>query len=118
VAPGEIGECIGHIGSDARSNYTGYADKAATEKKVLHDVFEKGDAWFRTGDLMKIDGDGYIYFVDRIGDTFRWKGENVATSEVSERIAGVRGRPGSERLRRQGRRPGRQGRHGLPGDGR
>jgi fatty-acyl-CoA synthase len=91
VAPGEIGECVGHIGSDARSNYTGYADKAATEKKVLHDVFEKGDAWFRTGDLMKIDGDGYIYFVDRIGDTFRWKGENVATSEVSERIAGFEG---------------------------
>jgi fatty-acyl-CoA synthase len=91
VAPGEVGECIGHIGSDARSNYTGYADKAATEKKVLHDVFEKGDAWFRTGDLMKVDGDGYIYFVDRIGDTFRWKGENVATSEVSERIAGFEG---------------------------
>jgi fatty-acyl-CoA synthase len=91
VAPGEVGECIGHIGSDARSNYTGYADKAATEKKVLHDVFEKGDAWFRTGDLMKVDHDGYIYFVDRIGDTFRWKGENVATSEVSERIAGFDG---------------------------
>lgn len=91
VAPGEVGECIGHIGADARSNYTGYADKAATEKKVLHDVFAKGDAWFRTGDLMKVDGDGYIYFVDRIGDTFRWKGENVATSEVSERIASFEG---------------------------
>jgi fatty-acyl-CoA synthase len=91
VAPGEVGECIGHIGSDARSNYTGYADKAATEKKVLHDVFAKGDNWFRTGDLMKVDSDGYIYFVDRIGDTFRWKGENVATSEVSERIAGFEG---------------------------
>ncbi len=91
VAPGEVGECIGHIGSDARSNYTGYADKAATEKKVLHDVFAKGDSWFRTGDLMKVDSDGYIYFVDRIGDTFRWKGENVATSEVSERIAGFEG---------------------------
>ncbi|MBO9544396.1 long-chain-acyl-CoA synthetase [Caulobacter sp.] len=91
VAPGEVGECIGHIGSDARSNYTGYADKAATEKKILHDVFAKGDNWFRTGDLMKVDSDGYIYFVDRIGDTFRWKGENVATSEVSERIAGFEG---------------------------
>ena len=91
AAPGEIGECIGHIASDARSNFTGYADKAATEKKVLHDVFAKGDAWFRTGDLMKVDGDGYIYFVDRIGDTFRWKGENVATSEVAERLAGFEG---------------------------
>jgi fatty-acyl-CoA synthase len=91
VAPGEVGECIGHIANDARSNYVGYADKAATEKKVLHDVFAKGDAWFRTGDLMKVDGDGYIYFVDRIGDTFRWKGENVATSEVAERLAGFEG---------------------------
>ena len=91
VAPGEVGECIGHIANDARSNFTGYADKAATEKKVLHDVFAKGDAWFRTGDLMRTDGDDYIYFVDRIGDTFRWKGENVATSEVSERLAGVPG---------------------------
>ena len=91
VAPGEVGECIGQIANDARSNFTGYADKAATEKKVLHDVFAKGDAWFRTGDLMRTDGDDYIYFVDRIGDTFRWKGENVATSEVSERLAGVPG---------------------------
>jgi len=91
VTPGEVGECIGHIANDARSNYVGYADKAATEKKVLHDVFSKGDAWFRTGDLMKVDGDGYIYFVDRIGDTFRWKGENVATSEVAERLAGFEG---------------------------
>jgi fatty-acyl-CoA synthase len=88
-APGEVGECIGQIGSDARSNYVGYADRAATEKKVLHDVFQKGDAWFRTGDLMRVDSDGYIYFVDRIGDTFRWKGENVATSEVAERLAAV-----------------------------
>jgi fatty-acyl-CoA synthase len=86
--PGQVGECLGKIdASDARTNYTGYADKAATEKKVLHDVFEKGDAWFRTGDLMRKDEDGYIYFVDRIGDTFRWKGENVSTSEVAEQLA-------------------------------
>jgi fatty-acyl-CoA synthase len=91
AAPGEVGECIGHIASDARSNFTGYADKAATEKKILHDVFDKGDSWFRTGDLMRSDGDGYLYFVDRIGDTFRWKGENVATSEVSERLSAVPG---------------------------
>src|SRR5207247_6272868 len=62
------------------------ASKAETEKKILRDVFEKGDAYFRTGDLMKKDENGYFYFVDRIGDTFRWKGENVATSEVSEAI--------------------------------
>ena len=84
--PGQIGECIGKIGGDARAEFTGYVDKAASEKKVLRDVFEKGDAWFRTGDLMKRDAEGYFYFIDRIGDTFRWKGENVSTNEVSERL--------------------------------
>ena len=88
---GQIGECVGHIGSDGRSSYTGYTDKAASEKKILHDVFEKGDAWFRTGDLMKSDSDGYLYFVDRIGDTFRWKGENVSTGEVSGRLSAAPG---------------------------
>ncbi|HZZ33289.1 MAG TPA: long-chain-acyl-CoA synthetase [Phenylobacterium sp.] len=89
--PGQIGECIGQIGGDARSEYTGYVDKAASEKKVLHDVFEKGDRWFATGDLMKTDADGYFYFVDRIGDTYRWKGENVSTNEVAERLLGCPG---------------------------
>jgi len=89
--PGQIGECIGRIGIDARSSYTGYADKAASERKIAHDVFEKGDAWFRTGDLMRMDSDGWLYFVDRVGDTFRWKGENVATSEVSACLLQVPG---------------------------
>ena len=88
---GQVGECIGKIGADARSQYTGYVDKAASEKKVLHDVFEKGDAWFATGDLMRLDADGYLYFVDRIGDTFRWKGENVSTNEVAERLQAAPG---------------------------
>jgi fatty-acyl-CoA synthase len=91
AGPGQIGECIGQIGGDARSEYTGYVDKAASEKKVLHDVFEKGDRWFATGDLMKTDADGYFYFVDRIGDTYRWKGENVSTNEVAERLLGCPG---------------------------
>jgi fatty-acyl-CoA synthase len=91
AGPGQIGECIGKIGGDARGEYTGYVDKAASEKKVLRDVFETGDAWFATGDLMKSDADGYLYFVDRIGDTFRWKGENVSTNEVAERLQAAPG---------------------------
>jgi fatty-acyl-CoA synthase len=85
--PGEVGEAIGLIKDDARGGYSGYADKAASEKKVLRNAFAEGDAWFRTGDLMREDADGYFYFVDRIGDTFRWKGENVSTTEVAEVIA-------------------------------
>ena len=84
---GEVGEAIGEIrADDPRANFTGYADKGATEKKILRDVFARGDAWFRTGDLMKQDGEGYFYFIDRVGDTFRWKGENVSTTEVAETI--------------------------------
>ena len=85
--PGEVGEAIGKIKEDARHAYSGYADRTASERKVLRDVFEKGDAWFVTGDLMRQDSDGYFYFVDRIGDTFRWKGENVSTTEVAQRLA-------------------------------
>ncbi len=81
--PGQISECLGRIGTDVRSSYSGYADKAASERKIVRDVFEKGDAWFCTGDLMRQDSDNYFYFVDRVGDTFRWKGENVSTSEVA-----------------------------------
>jgi fatty-acyl-CoA synthase len=84
---GEVGEAVGLIKGGARGEYAGYADKAATEKKILHNAFAEGDAWFRTGDLMRQDRDGYFYFVDRVGDTFRWKGENVSTTEVAEAIA-------------------------------
>ncbi|WP_168045220.1 long-chain-acyl-CoA synthetase [Brevundimonas alba] len=84
---GEVGEAIGRIGDDIRHAFTGYADKAASERKILRDVFVRGDRWFRTGDLMKQDGEGYVYFIDRIGDTFRWKGENVSTAEVEQRLA-------------------------------
>ena len=85
---GEAGEAIGRIGTadDAGGRFEGYTNAAETEKKILRDVFAKGDAWFRTGDLMKIDESGFFHFVDRLGDTFRWKGENVATSEVNEAI--------------------------------
>jgi fatty-acyl-CoA synthase len=85
----EIGETIGKIADDP-THYTGrfegYTNKEQTEHKILRNVFKHGDAWFRTGDLMRKDEQGYFYFVDRIGDTYRWKGENVATSEVAEVI--------------------------------
>lgn len=87
VKANEIGEAIGIIGDDTRHAYSGYADKAASEKKVLRDVFVRGDRYFRTGDLMRQDSEGYVYFVDRIGDTYRWKGENVSTAEVEQRLA-------------------------------
>jgi fatty-acyl-CoA synthase len=85
-ARGEAGEAIGRIGTadEGGGRFEGYTDAGETEKKILRDVFARGDAWFRTGDLMRIDDKGFFHFVDRIGDTFRWKGENVATSEVND----------------------------------
>jgi fatty-acyl-CoA synthase len=82
----ETGEALGRIANeraDIGRRFKGYTSAEDTEKKILRDVFEPGDAWFRTGDLMRRDEKGFFYFVDRIGDTFRWKGENVATSEVA-----------------------------------
>jgi fatty-acyl-CoA synthase len=84
---GEVGEAIGEITDEPGRNFEGYTKSSETEKKILRDVFKKGDAWFRTGDLMKQDEEGFFYFVDRIGDTFRWKGENVSTNEVSEALS-------------------------------
>lgn len=87
-ARGEPGEAIGRIGTadEGGGRFEGYTDAGETEKKILRDVFAKGDAWFRTGDLMRVDDKGFFHFVDRIGDTFRWKGENVATSEVNDAV--------------------------------
>jgi fatty-acyl-CoA synthase len=88
-ARGEVGEAIGRIGIADRGGgpFEGYTDTCETEKKILRDVLTKGDTWFRTGDLMRLDEAGFFHFVDRVGDTFRWKGENVATSEVNEAVA-------------------------------
>jgi len=86
----EIGEAIGKIGdASAQSGaaFEGYTDAAESERKILRHVFAHGDAWYRTGDLMRMDAAGFYYFIDRLGDTFRWKGENVATSEVATAIA-------------------------------
>ena len=89
----EVGEAIGKIldGSSPGSRFEGYTDKEASDRKVLRNVFVNGDAWFRTGDLMRRDESGYFYFVDRVGDTFRWKGENVSTTEVADTISAYPG---------------------------
>ncbi|TQV96419.1 long-chain fatty acid transporter [Cordyceps javanica] len=70
---------------DLESRFQGYFnDQQATRAKIMRDVFRKGDAWFRTGDVLQQNGDGLLFFMDRIGDTFRWKSENVSTAEVSQ----------------------------------
>jgi len=79
----EPGELLGRITTRSPMPYDGYADARATEAKVVRNAFRKGDAYFRSGDLLRCDRHGYYYFVDRIGDTFRWKGENVSTQEVA-----------------------------------
>ncbi|HUL47807.1 MAG TPA: long-chain-acyl-CoA synthetase [Steroidobacteraceae bacterium] len=90
-AGGEAGEAIGQIlDTDGATRFEGYADSEASGKKVLRDVFAAGDSWYRTGDLMRRDTQGFFYFVDRVGDTFRWKGENVSTTEVAAAISACR----------------------------
>ncbi|MFT4278479.1 MAG: long-chain-acyl-CoA synthetase [Rhodopseudomonas sp.] len=92
-ARGEAGEAIGRIGEAERGGgrFEGYTNDGDSERKILRDVFAPGDAWFRTGDLMLQDARGFFRFVDRIGDTFRWKGENVAASEVADTLAACPG---------------------------
>jgi fatty-acyl-CoA synthase len=92
--PNEIGEAIIQIlddPSNVGSRFEGYTSPEASEKRILRNVFKPGDAWVRTGDLMRKDDAGFFYFVDRIGDTFRWKGENVATSEIEHVMAAFPG---------------------------
>ena len=82
----EVGEAIGRISDEAGyqgGEFEGYSNPGQSETKILRNVFEPGDAWYRTGDLMTRDASGFFFFIDRVGDTFRWKGENVATSEVA-----------------------------------
>jgi fatty-acyl-CoA synthase len=90
----EVGEAIGEISNASgkhSSRFEGYADPEASRQKMLRDVFARGDAWYRTGDLMRKDEHGYFYFVDRVGDTYRWKGENVSTGEVTAVITACPG---------------------------
>ncbi|XP_017838345.1 long-chain fatty acid transport protein 1 isoform X3 [Drosophila busckii] len=89
-APHEPGVFIGKIvkGNPSRE-FLGYVDAKASSKKVVHDVFCKGDMAFISGDLLVADERGYLYFKDRTGDTFRWKGENVSTSEVEAQLSNL-----------------------------
>jgi fatty-acyl-CoA synthase len=89
AAAGEAGEAVFRIareGGAGAASFEGYTSAADSGKKVLRDVLAKGDAWYRSGDLMRKDARGFFYFADRIGDTFRWKGENVSASEVTHAI--------------------------------
>ncbi|KAI0868525.1 fatty acid transporter protein [Hypoxylon argillaceum] len=87
VPSGEVGELLFTLSGDTTKDFQGYHNDAkATNSKIIRDVFKKGDAYFRSGDLVSWDSEGRTYFHDRIGDTFRWKSENVATTEVSATI--------------------------------
>jgi fatty-acyl-CoA synthase len=113
--PGEVGEVIGLISSPQPGMYgarfEGYTSPEDTEKKILRNVFCAGDAWWSSGDLLRFDEDGYFFFVDRIGDTFRWKSENVSTQEVMDAIGAF---PGMETINVYGVRvPQQEGRAGM-----
>ncbi|KAG5985445.1 hypothetical protein E4U55_000007 [Claviceps digitariae] len=88
VNTGEPGELISRLDpQNIHRRFQGYyRNQGATTSKIIRDVFRKGDAWFRSGDVTRWDADGRMYFMDRIGDTYRWKSENVSTAEVSEAI--------------------------------
>jgi acyl-CoA synthetase (AMP-forming)/AMP-acid ligase II len=89
VRPGEVGLLVSRISGVLP--FDGYVDPKATKKKILEDVFRKGDRYFDSGDLIQLHEKRWLSFVDRIGDTFRWKGENVSTNEVAEILSGAKG---------------------------
>ncbi|MBW2459186.1 MAG: long-chain-acyl-CoA synthetase [Deltaproteobacteria bacterium] len=114
--PGEIGQLVIALRDkplSALGDFKGYTDEGATEGKQLRDVFEPGDRYFLSGDLMRFDDCDFVYFVDRIGDTYRWKGENVSTEEVAEVLGAAPGVEGATVSSITV--PGREGRAGLAG---
>jgi fatty-acyl-CoA synthase len=112
--PGEVGEAIGMIidmPDVMGGRFEGYTSREATERKILRDVFSAGDSWWSSGDLLRFDEEGYCYFVDRIGDTYRWKSENVSTMEVADSLGDF---PGLETIAVYGVQvPGFEGRAGM-----
>jgi fatty acid transporter, putative len=89
-APSQCGLLIGKIENNHPfKDFSGYVDKAATTKKIIKDVFQKGDSYFSSGDLLTMDEYGYFYFTDRFGDNIRWKGENISTGEVEGIISNL-----------------------------
>lgn len=86
-ATGEPGQVVIRLVDHSTKDYIFrgyYNNKSATDKRWISNLFEKGDLWFLTGDMMRQEADGTLYFVDRLGDTFRWKSENVSTNEVAD----------------------------------
>lgn len=110
----EPGEAIGMIidlPDIVGGRFEGYTSLDATENKILRNVFRNGDAWWSSGDLLRCDADGYCWFVDRIGDTFRWKSENVSTTEVADVLGDY---PGLDAITIYGVKvPGHDGRAGM-----
>ncbi|VDL68480.1 unnamed protein product [Nippostrongylus brasiliensis] len=90
--PGESGAMVSTIRkNNPLLQFEGYLNQSETNKKIIRDVFSKGDSCFVSGDLLYWDRLGYVYFKDRTGDTFRWKGENVSTTEVEAILHPERG---------------------------
>jgi fatty-acyl-CoA synthase len=108
-----VGELIAEVleGPGPAGFFEGYTSPQATEAKLLRNVFRSGDRWVRSGDLVRFDADDYYYFVDRVGDTFRWKSENVSTDEVGAVLSQF---PGPAVVNVYGVRvPGNEGRAGM-----
>ena len=112
--PGELGEAMGFIIDHPQiggGRFEGYTQAAATESKIRRNVFQEGDAYWSSGDLLRYDDEGYFYFVDRIGDTYRWKSENVSTLEVADTLSDM---PGLELINVYGVQvPEHEGRAGM-----
>ncbi|MDD2058930.1 long-chain-acyl-CoA synthetase [Pseudomonas sp. GD03860] len=111
---GEVGEAMGFIVDHPEiggGRFEGYTSAEASESKIRRNVLREGDAYWSSGDLLRQDADGYCYFVDRIGDTFRWKSENVSTQEVADALGDF---PGLELINIYGVQvPGHEGRAGM-----